>query len=294
MPRAHPVRCRRMEKAASLQSTSGFLFRRYRLAVLAVCVVLGLNACATSRSAHEGSGSPPSSGAEPDENNDPLEPFNRAMYRFNTKVDTYFLKPVAKGYRAVVPTPARQGVSNFFSNLREPMVMVNDALQGKFKHAASDLGRFLTNSTLGVFGLFDVASRLGLQKRNEDFGQTLAVWGVAEGPYLVLPFFGPSGLRDGVGLAGDYYLYAPTHMEQTSVSWKVFSLDTLDARTRYLDAGDILYEAAGDDPYVFVREAYRQRRRNLIHDGAAPTAVDPSIFEEDPPAPAKPAQPPSP
>lgn len=249
-----------------------------------VVAMLGLGACATTRNPGAEGATPPASAHEPDETYDPLEGFNRAMYTFNEKFDTYLLKPVSKGYRAVVPTPVRAGVSNFFGNLREPMVMVNDALQGKFKYAASDLGRFLTNSTLGVLGIFDVASRMGLEKRNEDFGQTLAVWGVAEGPYLVLPFLGPSGVRDGIGLVGDYYTYPPTHMEETSTAWKLFALDTVDARTRYLDAGDILQEAAGDDPYTFVREAYRQRRRNLIHDGAPPTTVDPSIFEEDAPA----------
>lgn len=258
--------------------------RRRLLAVPLAITLLGLGACATTRNPDANPATPGADVSEPDDARDPFEGFNRAMYTFNTKLDTYVLKPVAKGYRAVVPTPARQGVSNFFANLREPMVMVNDALQGKFGHAASDLGRFLTNSTLGVLGLFDVASRMGLEKRNEDFGQTLAVWGVAEGPYLVLPFFGPSGMRDGVGLAGDYYTYPPTYMEETSTAWKLFAVDTVDARTRYLDAGDILYQAAGDDPYIFVREAYRQRRRNLIHDGAPPTTVDPSIFEDDPPA----------
>lgn len=258
------------------------LFPLRRL-LLVLVAMLSLGACATTR----GPGADAAASADSvDEARDPFEGFNRAMYSFNEKFDTYLLKPVAKGYRAVVPTPARQGVSNFFSNLREPMVMLNDALQGKFTHAASDLGRFLTNSTLGVLGLFDVASRMGLEKRYEDFGQTLAVWGVAEGPYLVLPLLGPSGVRDGVGWVGDYYAYPVTYMEERSTAGKVTAMGIVDARTGYLEAGDILYEAAGDDPYVFVREAYRQRRRSLIHDGAAPTAVDPSIFEED--APAKP------
>ena len=248
---------------------------------LLLVALLSIGGCATTRGPNADTAAP---AHEPDETRDPFEGFNRAMYTFNEKLDTYFLKPVAKGYRAVVPTPARQGVSNFFSNLREPMVMVNDALQGKFTYAASDLGRFLTNSTLGVLGVFDVASRMGLEKRNEDFGQTLAVWGFAEGPYLVLPFLGPSGVRDGVGWAGDYYASPVTYMEETSTAGKVTAMGVVDTRARYIEAGDILYEAAGDDPYIFVREAYRQRRRNMIHDGAAPTAVDPSIFEDDPPA----------
>lgn len=262
--------------------------RRRVLAVPLAVVLLGLGACATTRNPDADPAGPAADATDVDETYDPFEGFNRAMYKFNTKLDDYVLKPVAKGYRAVVPTPARQGVSNFFANLREPMVMLNDALQGKFKHAASDLGRFLTNSTLGIFGVFDVATRMGLEKRTEDFGQTLAVWGFAEGPYLVLPFLGPSGIRDGVGLVGDFYAYPPTYMEETSTAWKLFVLGTVDTRARYLDTGDILYQAAGDDPYVFVREAYRQRRRNLIHDGAAPVPVDPSIFEDDLPAPSIP------
>ena len=268
--------------------------RRRMLAVPLAVVLLGLGACATTRGPDTDPAGPAADATDVDETYDPFEGFNRAMYTFNTKLDDYVLKPVAKGYRAAVPGPARRGVSNFFANIREPMVMLNDALQGKFKYAASDLGRFLTNSTLGVFGIFDVASRMGLEKREEDFGQTLAVWGVAEGPYLVLPFFGPSGFRDGAGLVGNYYTYPLTYMEETSTAWKLYAVETVDTRARYLDAGDILYEAAGDDPYTFVREAYRQRRRNLIYDGAPPTAVDPSIFEEDPPAKPKRAEPPTP
>lgn len=267
------------------------LSRRF-LAVGFLVLLLGVTACAT-RPATTGDAPPAptaSPASAPAETYDPLERFNRAMYAFNDKLDGYVLKPVAKGYRAVTPLPLRQGVSNFFGNLREPMVMINDALQGKFKAAASDLGRFLTNSTLGVLGIFDVATRLGLEKRNEDFGQTLAVWGVSEGPYLVLPLFGPSSLRDGVGLAGDYLAYPPAYMEETSTASKLFAVDIIDARTRYLDAGDILEQATGAaDPYIFVREAYRQRRQNLARDGEA-APVDPSIFEEDEPRPAaKPA-----
>jgi phospholipid-binding lipoprotein MlaA len=208
------------------------------------------------------------------------------MYVFNDKLDRYLLKPVAQGYRAALPQPVRTGVSNFFSNLREPVVMVNDALQGKFKNAASDFGRFLTNTTLGVFGLFDVASHFGLDRHYEDLGQTLGVWGVGEGPYLVLPLFGPSNFRDGVGLYGDLQLYPPHRMEEQSTAWKLYAVDVIDTRARLLDAGDILEQAAGQDPYVFVREAYRQRRRSLIQDGGtgAPAPLDPSIFEDDRPA----------
>lgn len=254
--------------------------RWFSLFVLLACV-FGTAGCATTQSKGDAGAS-----ADADTTSDPLEPFNRTMYKFNEKLDAYVLKPVAKGYRAVTPVPVRQGVSNFFSNLREPIAFLNSALQGKLGDAASDLGRFVTNTTIGILGVFDVATRLGLEKHNEDFGQTLGVWGLAEGPYLVLPFFGPSSMRDGVGLVGDYAAYPPTYNEETSTTWKLFAVEVVDTRTRYLEAGDILEQAGGDDPYVFVREAYRQRRRNLIRGDTAPAPVDPSIFEEDAPAPA--------
>lgn len=216
---------------------------------------------------------------------DPLEPLNRAVYVFNDRFDRYLAKPAARGYRAVVPRPVRRGVTNFFANLWEPSIMVNDLLQGKFGHAASDLARFLTNSTIGVFGLFDVASGMGLERHDEDLGQTLGVWGFGEGPYLVLPFFGPSNIRDGVGLYGDLQMYPPTHLHDESTRWNLYVLDAVDTRARLLDAGDILEQAAGEDPYVFVREAYLLRRRSQIQDGMdQPAPLDPSIFEEEPPA----------
>ncbi len=249
--------------------------------VLFTVLLLG---CATGRDATEAGKVQPAA-EETEGANDPLEPVNRAVYVFNDKLDRYVLKPVATGYRAVIPAPVRTGVSNFFRNLREPAVLVNDVLQGKFKDAASDLGRFLTNSTLGVFGLVDVASHFGLDRHNEDFGQTLAVWGVGGGPYLVLPLLGPSNIRDGIGLYSDQQLYPPAYMEEQSTAWKLYLIDAIDTRARLLDAGDILEQAAGQDPYIFVREAYRQRRRSLIEDGAGAAAspLDPSIFEDDRP-----------
>lgn len=258
---------------------------------LALCVALA--GCATTGARTDDAGA---AGADQTaDNDDPLESFNRAMFTFNDKLDRYFLKPVAKGYRAVVPSPARTGISNFFSNLHEPGVMVNDVLQGKFGHAASDLGRFLVNTTIGIYGLFDVATHFGLERHNEDFGQTLGKWGVGSGPYLVLPFFGPSNFRDAPSLYVDYELYPPSHMEEQSTASKLYGVEVISTRAQLLEAGDILEQAAGQDPYVFVREAYRQRRRSLIQDGgeAKPAPLDPSIFEEEAPAP-EPAEPGSP
>ncbi len=267
------------------------IHRYFSLLALLVCLS-GLAGCATSPASDDGARAPERGAAnrDADEANDPLEPLNRAIYTFNDKLDRYVMKPVAKGYRAITPKPVRTGVSNFFSNLHEPAVFLNSALQGKFGDAASDLGRFLANTTIGVFGVFDVATKMGLEKHKRDFGQTLGVWGAGEGPYLVLPLFGPSNLRDGVGLIGDYAAYPPTYNEETSTTWKLFAAEIVDTRYRYLEAGDILDQAAGSDPYVFVREAYRQRRRNLIG-GDKPAPVDPSIFEEDAPAPAVPKPP---
>lgn len=217
---------------------------------------------------------------------DPLEGFNRAMYTFNDKLDKYALKPLAKGYRAITPAPVSKGISNFFGNLHDPVIMLNNLLQGKPGQAVSDLGRFLVNTTVGIAGLFDVASRWGLQKHNEDFGQTLAVWGVGDGPYLVLPFFGPSNLRDGPAMIVDWEAYPPNHMEERSTRDKLLLVEVIDKRAQLLDASDILNQAAGQDPYVFVREASRQRRRNLIYDGNPPQAAPPpGLFEEDSPAP---------
>jgi phospholipid-binding lipoprotein MlaA len=243
---------------------------------------LMLTACATTGQRGGDAGTSPA-GKQAADSNDPLEPFNRAMYTFNDTLDRYVLKPVAKGYRAVLPSPVRKGVSNFFSNLREPVVMVNSALQGKFSQAASDLSRFMVNTTFGVFGLFDVATAIGIERHNEDFGQTLGTWGLGEGPYLVLPILGPSNFRDAPGLYVDNELYPPSHLDSSHTRLNLYVTEAIDTRARLLDAGDILDQAAGEDPYVFVREAYRQRRRSLIGDGAnaAPAPLDPSIFEED-------------
>ncbi|HEU5338898.1 MAG TPA: VacJ family lipoprotein [Sulfuricaulis sp.] len=223
---------------------------------------------------------------------DPFEGFNRAVYKFNEKTDQYVLKPLAKGYRAVVPPPVSKSISNFFSNLYDPANMLYNFLQGKPKAGFSDLGRFVVNSTVGIAGLFDVASKMGLSKHNEDFGQTLAVWGVGDGPYLVLPFFGPSNIRDGASLPVDWYTYPPNHMEEHSTRDKMFVVEVVDKRAQLLDASDILEQAAGGDPYAFVREAYRQRRLSLIYDGNPPQPPPPpGLFEEDEPAPQKSSDP---
>ena len=229
--------------------------------------------------------------ADADATSDPLEGLNRVMYSFNDKFYRYLLDPVARGYRWLLPDFMRRGVSNFFGNLHDPSIMINSALQGKLLPAVSDLGRFIVNTTVGIAGLFDVASHIGLDKHDEDFGQTLAVWGVGDGPYLVLPILGPSNLRDTVGLVPDLEMNPVTHMKERNASYGLLVLETVNRKSQLLDASDILEQAGGQDPYVFVREAYRQRRRSLAYDGNPPAPPpDPSLFEDDTPAP-KPGQP---
>lgn len=205
----------------------------------------------------------------PPEPHDPWERFNRSMYVFNDKLDRAITKPVAKGYRAITPNPVEKGISNFFSNLGEVKVIANDLLQFKLLQSLSDTGRLLINSTFGILGFFDVATPLGLKKHDEDFGQTLATWGVGDGPYLVLPFLGPSTVRDGFGKVADAQLSPLREVDDEDKRMALYVLDIISTRAELLEAGDILSEAAFD-PYVFLREAYLQRRRNQIYDGNPP------------------------
>jgi len=201
---------------------------------------------------------------------DPLEPINRHVYNFNEAVDKAVLKPVAQGYKAVMPPPVRGGVTNFFGNFRDVTSAVNNLLQFKIPRAASDVGRVVVNSTIGILGVFDVASRLGLEKHDEEFGQTLGYWGLPAGPYLVLPFLGPSTARDSLGLVGDYFtdpeFYLITHTPETYVT---FATRIINVRANLLDVEKI-FEQAAIDRYAFLRDAYLQRRRNQIYDGNPP------------------------
>lgn len=201
---------------------------------------------------------------------DPYEGFNRSMYSFNMKVDQYFFKPVADGYKFITPDFVETGVSNFFNNLKGINVVLNDILQGKLRQSASDTGRFLANTTLGVAGLFDVASHFGLQGNVEDFGQTLAVWGVGEGPYLVLPFLGPTTIRDGGGGIVDRAANPGTYVPFTGI------LEGINERANAQGALNFIDEAALD-PYVFTRESFLQYRRHLISDGEHDGRYDPDL-----------------
>ena len=210
--------------------------------------------------------------------NDPWEGYNRAMYKFNDAVDTAIIKPVAKGYDAVVPDPISQGVSNFFSNLNDISVILNDLLQGKFYQAYRDTHRFVLNTTVGVAGIFDVASLSGLNKNNEDFGQTLGVWGAEPGNYVVLPFFGPRNVRDSFGLVGDILTDPVTYVEGDDARLALIGARVVDTRANLLKAEKVLDEAALDE-YSYVRDAYMQRRQSLVFDGNPPEE-DFDVFED--------------
>jgi phospholipid-binding lipoprotein MlaA len=204
---------------------------------------------------------------------DPLEGFNRAMFAFNDALDAVAIKPVAQGYEAVMPAPLRTGVTNFFANIADLFIGINNLLQGKPEQALSDLGRVVINSTIGILGLFDVASEAGLEKHEEDFGQTFGRWGVGDGAYLVLPFFGPRTVRDTVGLALDVKTDPVAHLSDVATRNSLLALRLIDNRADLLPADKVIEQAALDK-YSYVRDGYLQRRRNLIYDGNPPRSLD--------------------
>ncbi len=199
---------------------------------------------------------------------DPLEGYNRAMTRFNLQLDETILVPLATGYTKAVPNPVRGGVGNFFRNLGEPYTLVNNLLQGKPLEAGRGAGRFLINTLLGFAGFADVATELGIESRQEDFGQTLAVWGVPSGPHLVLPVFGPSNVRDGFGVATGLVYADPFWPDDRDAAVALGVVRVLDTRAQFLGTEELL--ALQPDPYLFLREGYRQRRQAAIRDGEAP------------------------
>jgi phospholipid-binding lipoprotein MlaA len=208
---------------------------------------------------------------------DPWEPFNRGVYQFNDKVDTAIARPVATAYQKVVPSEIRGRVRNFFGNIGDVFIGVNNFLQGKFEDGVSDWARFAFNSTIGLFGIHDIATDMGYEKHNEDFGQTFGRWGAPSGPYLVLPILGSSTVRDGVGTGVDLYTDPLTEVRPYHVEYALVGLRLVQVRADLLDASRILEEAALDK-YVFQRDAYLQRRRSLIYDGSPPREKEP---EED-------------
>lgn len=200
---------------------------------------------------------------------DPLEGFNRAMYAFNDGLDQVAVKPVSRAYKAVAPEPLRGMVRNFFANIDDVFNGANNMLQGKFLDGWTDWFRVVVNTTFGVLGINDVASDMGLEKHNEDFGQTFAVWGVGDGPYLMLPFFGPYTLRDSGGLIFDWELDPVVRARPIALRNSLIATRFVSKRTDLLDASRVMEEAALDR-YTFLRDAYLQRRRSLIYDGNPP------------------------
>lgn len=202
--------------------------------------------------------------AERGDRDDPLETYNRAMFAFNDAADRWFMKPLARGYRGVTPDFVENGIARMFGNLGEVRNTVNDVLQGKFAQAGNDGGRFLVNSTIGLLGFFDIAREMGLPKsEGEDFGQTFAVWGMAEGAYVVLPLFGPSTVRDAPGRLMDGFLNPIAYEDHVPTRNSLYGGQALSARAELLEAEKLV----SGDRYSFVKDIYLQRREFLINDG---------------------------
>jgi phospholipid-binding lipoprotein MlaA len=210
---------------------------------------------------------------------DPLEPLNRSLYSINDAVDRVTLKPIARGYKAVVPEFARRGVTNFSRNLFTPRSALNNFLQGKPGPGFSEIGRFIINSTLGIGGLIDFATAQGIPQYDEDFGQTFAVWGIPEGPYLFVPILGPKTLLDAISTPLNIIADPLYHYDNSSVRDKVYGLRTIDLRMRLLTAETLLEDSK--DPYLTLRESYLQNRRFQVYDGNPPsTEEEEDLFEE--------------
>jgi phospholipid-binding lipoprotein MlaA len=229
---------------------------RFKATLLALALSGLLGGCATS-------GNP----------KDPVEGFNRAMFAFNEGLDTVLIKPVAQGYDAALPVPVKTGVTNFFGNIADLFIGVNNLLQGKPDQALSDLGRVVINSTIGILGLFDVATEAGLEKHEEDFGQTFGRWGMGDGAYVVIPVFGPRTVRDTAGLILDVAVDPIGDIDHVPTRNSLAALRLIDTRADLLPADKVIEEAALDK-YAYVRDGYLQRRRNLVHDGNPPRQDD--------------------
>lgn len=204
--------------------------------------------------------------------NDPFESYNRSMNNFNIGVDDYVFKPVAETYQNIIPYPVKSGINNFFSNLNDLTVIVNDLFQFKLVQMAEDFSRFVFNSTIGILGLFDVATSMGLPKHDEDFGQTLGTWGYTDSAYFILPLIGLAGgtVRDSLGFTVDsYYLSPLTVIDDDLTYWGAVVLKNINKRANLLNASKVLEQAALD-PYIFKREAYLSKRKSLIYDGYPP------------------------
>jgi phospholipid-binding lipoprotein MlaA len=213
-------------------------------------------------------------GIEEAKNVDPWESMNRRVFAFNETLDKYLLKPVARGYRFILPDFAQRGVTNFISNIYEFNDVINSILQGRAEGAAQSGGRFVINTTLGLLGLFDVATPMGIPLQRSDFGQTLAVWGVDTGPFVMLPLLGPRTVRSGVGYFFDTYTSIPALIENREAAWIFWTVEVVDYRVRLLDAEDLIT----GDRYIFFRDAYMQSRESFVSGGVVDDSF--SDYEE--------------
>jgi phospholipid-binding lipoprotein MlaA len=246
-----------------------------RLSMLSLLAVLALALPASSPAADPAPDTAPSADAGSGADYDPWQRMNRGIFWLNDRADHYVLEPVAKGWDVIMPEPAESSITNFFTNLRFPVVMMNNLLQGKPGDAAIDVGRFMVNSTFGLGGLFDPATIWGLERHSEDFGQTLGVWGVPPGPYLVLPLLGPSNPRDTAGIPVDW-VFSVTPLFLSSYWWTGAGIiNIVNARAQILDEVQQAKEASLDY-YVFVRNAYYQRRVAQVNDQKEEGANAPS------------------
>jgi len=214
---------------------------------------------------------------------DPLEPMNRSISRFNDTVDDNVLKPVATGYRDYTPDLFQTGVRNVFNNLSDISSTVNNGLQLKGRETASSFMRVVVNTTFGIYGIFDVATAIKLERYPEDFGQTLGYWGVGSGPYVVLPLLGPSTVRDTAGLPVDFALDPVSNLDNSKIRTEAQGLRIVEKRAGFLAAGDMLGQASLDK-YTFLRDAYLQRRRSQIYDGNPPDEDTPDLSQEPAPS----------
>jgi phospholipid-binding lipoprotein MlaA len=238
------------------------LSRAIQAAALGAMLV-GLSGCATPR--------------QPD----PLEGWNRQVFAFNEKADAYVFKPLAEGYKAITPEPVRTAFNNFAGNIKDVWSTANLFLQGRFKDGTLGVIRVSVNTTFGLLGTIDMASYMQLDRLNEDFGQTLGVWGVKPGAYIVWPLLGPSTLRDSVGLPGDWYFSVSTLGTYPREVNVLRVTDAVRLRASLLDAGNLIDDVALDK-YAFIRDAFLQRRQNLIYEGDPPEEDEPPLMEDPP------------
>ena len=227
---------------------------KFAVVMLTGVLTFTLQGCASFRTAAPG---------------DPIEPINRGIYSFNSTFDHYLFKPIAKGYDFVVPGPIKTGVTNVFQNVSDVQSLVSDALQLKGAKFGDDLGRVMLNTTFGLGGIFDLATPMGIERGNEDIGQTFGYWGIGAGPYLVIPFLGPSSLRDAVGRYGDSQINPVSFVSSVPARNSLTGLSVVDARVGLFPAEDLLNQASLDK-YTFLRSAYLQRRQSLVLDGKRP------------------------